>query len=55
MYQTATILWMALAAIAISLLGTILHSGFCLLRNYLTARRIGVPIQVILFDHVSPL
>ncbi|ROW02560.1 hypothetical protein VPNG_07862 [Cytospora leucostoma] len=36
-------------------LSTTLYSGLCLLRNYLTARKIGVPVRIILFDHVNPL
>jgi hypothetical protein len=35
--------------------GTVLQSGFLLLRNYIVARKIGVPIRIILFDHVNPL
>lgn len=32
-----------------------LWSAICLLKNYLIARRIGVPIKVIPIDHVNPL
>ena len=42
-------------AVVIFLLGTVFHSGFCILRNYLATRRIGVPIHFILLDHVSSL
>lgn len=44
-----------LGTILLLLLGTSLHSGFCLFRNYLTARGIGVPVRIILFDHNNPL
>lgn len=37
------------------LLAVILHSCACLLRNYLAARRLDVPIRVIPFDHLNPL
>ncbi|KAH7304170.1 cytochrome P450 [Stachybotrys elegans] len=32
-----------------------LHTAYGLLRNYRTARKIGVPTRIILFDHVNPL
>ena len=31
------------------------HSSISLARNYLVARRIGLPIRVIPFDHTNPL
>lgn len=34
--------------------GAILHSAFGLVRNLSRARKIGVPIRVILIDHVNP-
>lgn len=34
---------------------SIIYSAFCLWRNYLAARKIGVPIRIILIDHVNPL
>ncbi|KAI1117004.1 cytochrome P450 [Nemania sp. NC0429] len=37
------------------ILGVLLHSAYGLSHNYLVARRIGVPIRIILFDHVNPL
>lgn len=33
----------------------ILHSWYCLLLNYLTARKIGVPLVVIPISHENPL
>lgn len=33
----------------------LLHSATCLFRNYLRARVIGVPVRIILFDHINPL
>lgn len=45
----------ALGAILLLVFGSAFHSGFCLFRNYLAARKIGVPIRIILFDHVNPL
>jgi hypothetical protein len=44
-----------LGAVLLLILGTALHSGFALLRNYFAARKIGVPVRIILFDHVNPL
>ncbi len=31
------------------------HSSISLARNYLVARRIGLPVRVIPFDHTNPL
>lgn len=45
-----TLLWPALGV-----LGWTLYCSFCLLRNYLVARKIGVPLRVIPIDHVNPL
>lgn len=45
----------ALAALLLLVLASILHYAFCLCRNYLAARKIGVPIRIILIDHVNPL
>ncbi|KFA73169.1 hypothetical protein S40288_09757 [Stachybotrys chartarum IBT 40288] len=36
-------------------LTSVLHTAYWLFRNYRTARRIGVPVRIILFDHVNPL
>lgn len=33
----------------------VVHSGISLARNYLVARRIGLPIRVIPIDHTNPL
>lgn len=37
------------------LLAWTLYCNLCLLRNYLAARKIGVPLRVIPIDHVNPL
>ncbi|KAL1857531.1 hypothetical protein Daus18300_010289 [Diaporthe australafricana] len=50
-----SILSAMLGAILLIILGTTLHSGICLYRNYLAALKIGVPIRIILIDHVNPL
>lgn len=44
----------ALSLILASLFGTLLYSTICLLRNYLAARKFGVPVRIILIDHVNP-
>lgn len=43
-----------LGAILLLILSFTLYNGFCLLQNYLAARKIGVPVRIILFDHVNP-
>ncbi|POS68788.1 hypothetical protein DHEL01_v212818 [Diaporthe helianthi] len=40
---------------AFGLLAWTLYCNLCLLRNYLVARKIGVPLRVIPIDHVNPL
>ncbi|KUI71949.1 Cytochrome P450 4ae1 [Cytospora mali] len=50
---------MALLSAALSLtLGSLiialLYSGVCLFRNYLVARKFGVPVRIILIDHINP-
>lgn len=40
---------------AFGLLAWMLYCNLCLLRNYLVARKIGVPLRVIPIDHVNPL
>jgi hypothetical protein len=42
-----------LPALAAAIL--VAHSGFSLARNYLVARRIGLPVRVIPIDHTNPL
>lgn len=32
-----------------------LYSSICLLRNYISARKIGVPVRIIPIDHINPL
>ncbi|KAG8159133.1 hypothetical protein KVR01_010794 [Diaporthe batatas] len=32
-----------------------LHSLVCLLRNYLVARKLGIPVRIIPVDHINPL
>lgn len=44
-----------LGATLLLILGTAIHYGFALFRNYLAARKIGVPVRIILIDHVNPL
>lgn len=44
-----------LGASLLLVLTSILHYAFCLGRNYLAARKIGVPIRIIPIDHVNPL
>ncbi|KAF3765290.1 cytochrome P450 [Cryphonectria parasitica EP155] len=44
-----------LSGVLLLILGTVLHSGFCLFQNYWAARKIGVPVRIILIDHVNPL
>lgn len=44
-----------LGAFLLLFLTSTLHYAFCLYRNYLAARKIGVPIRIILIDHVNPL
>ncbi|KAF7514542.1 hypothetical protein G7054_g15223 [Neopestalotiopsis clavispora] len=44
-----------LVAVLLMGIGIILQSGLSIMRNYIKARRIGVPVRVILFDHVNPL
>lgn len=44
-----------LGAILLLVAGAILHSSLSLLRNYIRALKIGVPVRIILFDHVNPL
>ncbi|KAG8161847.1 hypothetical protein KVR01_008834 [Diaporthe batatas] len=50
---------MALLSAALSLIlallgGTLLYSGVCLFRNYLRALKFGLPIRILLIDHVNP-
>lgn len=40
---------------AFGLLAWTLYCNLCLLRNYLVARKIGLPLRVIPIDHVNPL
>lgn len=35
--------------------GYSIYSAICLLRNYLVARAIGVPVRIIIVDHINPL
>jgi hypothetical protein len=44
---------LSLPALVAALL--VVHSAISLARNYLVARRIGVPIRVIPIDHANPL
>ncbi|KAI0469995.1 cytochrome P450 [Xylariaceae sp. FL0804] len=49
------VLFAVLGAVLLLILAPILHTGVGIVRNYSTARRIGVPIRIILFDHNNPL
>ncbi|PSR75303.1 putative cytochrome P450 [Coniella lustricola] len=44
-----------LYGLAIVVSALILHSALSLLRNYIVARRIGLPIRIIPIDHTNPL
>lgn len=44
-----------LGAFLLLFLTSTLRYGFCLYRNYLAVRKIGVPIRIIPIDHVNPL
>lgn len=50
MMVLSALLWPALGVF-----GWTLYCGFCLARNYLAARKIGVPLRVIPIDHINPL
>lgn len=45
----------AAGAVLLLLLASTLYSLACLLRNYLVARKIGVPVRIIPVDHINPL
>lgn len=32
-----------------------LHSSICLIRNYISAKKLGVPVRIIPVDHINPL
>lgn len=57
-YRQATTMsflsWVLGAFLLVTITAT-LHYAFCLYRNYLAARKIGVPIRIIPIDHVNPL
>lgn len=40
--------------IPLLILAFTLHSMVCLLRNYLVARKLGVPVRIIPIDHINP-
>lgn len=44
-----------LGAFLLVIITATLHYASCLYRNYLAARKIGVPIRIIPIDHVNPL
>ncbi|KAK3986953.1 putative cytochrome P450 [Cladorrhinum sp. PSN332] len=50
----AALLWVVSFPALVAAL-VVVHSAFSLARNYLIARRIGLPVRVILFDHTNPL
>lgn len=41
--------------IPLLILAVTLYSVVCLLRNYLVARKLGVPVRIIPVDHINPL
>lgn len=41
-------------AIPLLILAFTLYSALCLLRNYLAARKLGVPVRIIPVDHINP-
>lgn len=43
------------AALMLLAITFVLYSAICLFRNYHAARAIGVPVRIILFDHINPL
>lgn len=49
------LLWTACTLISLLIAAFTLHSSICLLRNYIAARRIGVPVRIIPSDHINPL
>lgn len=49
------VLLKVLGAALLLVSGVVLHALFNLYRNYLQARKIGVPVRIILIDHVNPL
>lgn len=53
--STMSLLSVGLGAFLLLILSTIFYSGFCLCRSYVAARKIGVPIRIILVDHNNPL
>lgn len=44
-----------LAAISLLIASYTLYSAIYLLRNYIAARTIGVPVRIIAVDHINPL
>lgn len=49
------ILVTAATIVLLSAFTFVFYSAVCLLTNYLVARRIGVPVRIILVDHINPL
>lgn len=49
------ILTTSAVVIPLLILAFTLHSLVCLLRNYLVARKLGVPVRIIPVDHINPL
>ncbi|KAI9148023.1 Phomenoic acid biosynthesis cluster cytochrome P450 monooxygenase [Paramyrothecium foliicola] len=50
-----SILSAVLTAVSLLILGMVLRTAFQLLRNLNIARKIGVPVRIILIDHMNPL
>lgn len=50
-----TLLASSAGAILLLSLAYTLHSSICLLRNYIAARKLGVPVRIIPVDHINPL
>lgn len=53
--RAMAVLALATGAILLLILAFIVHSSICLLRNYLAARKVGVPIRIIPVDRINPL
>lgn len=53
--RNMALLLTAAAVVLVVVTAFTLHSGICLLQNYLAARKIGVPVRIIPVDHMNPL
>lgn len=53
--RTMALLTSSAGVVLLLLLAYTLHSSVCLLRNYLAARKMGVPVRIIPVDHINPM